>query len=121
MHNAANLSDSGENTEARQLRSGNCHYWEESKAKNIPVTSPNLTHPYPLRLIPEEAPGTPHLHLATGAAHGLQELKTLSPTTFSHKGTALRLRQLGDREGNHLVREKNDIFHPAEIQEAWAV
>lgn len=121
MFTAANPSYSGENTEARQLRSGSYHYWEEDKATNIPVTSPNPTHPHLLKLIPEEEPGTPHLHLAAGAAHGLQELETLSPATFSHKGADLRLRRLGDRGGTHLARKKNDIFHPAEIQEAWAV
>lgn len=43
----ANAGYEGGNSEARQLRDGGCHYWEENKDINKPNASPNSPRPNP--------------------------------------------------------------------------
>lgn len=55
----ANSRDKGGDTKAKQLRSDSHHYCEKNKDINTLAASLNPSCPYPLRLIPMEAPRTP--------------------------------------------------------------
>lgn len=105
-HTAANLSEKGGGKEVRQLESGSHHYRKENKTINTPATSPNPPHPYPLRLILAEAPGTPQ-----AAQHCIQllgqhrDFRTPLSNTFSHRSGSLELRQPDHSGETHLPKE----------------
>lgn len=117
MRTWANPSDKGGDTEARQLRSGSHHYWEENKVTNTPEASHSPSCPHPSWLILEEAPGTPqseqHCVWLLWQPENFRGLE--NPMTDVCPETEVTWSQ---RRGPPTQGIQGIFHHPAEIQEA---
>lgn len=109
-HTVPKLSDRGADTEVQQLRSYSCHYQEKSKATNA-----NWLHPdHPSRILcsclehPKQQSTASTIQLLE-AALGSHRPRAPLPTTFPHKGGALRLRNLA-KEGMPTSPENTGDF-----------